>query len=247
MNLSDKGLAFIQSFEGYHTELPDGGCAAYLCPAGVPTIGHGVTEGVRMGIVWTRQQADEAFRREMAKHEAAVMRLVTHDGMKQGHFDALVSFSYNCGTGALAKSTLLKKFNAGDIDGAAHAFASWNKAMDPKTGKLRPLRGLTRRRAAESAMFLAADDDELMPQAVGKAAEAPSRFTVATVASGSSAGLVGVVTNPPDLAALGAWQGVGGTVASFGGWLVSSPLQVAAVVGIVAAVWLLPKLAGGER
>jgi hypothetical protein len=72
-------------------------------------------------------------------------------------------------------------------------------------------------------------------------------MTVATLASSGGAGLVGVASAPPDVSALTAWQGVGGTVAQFGGWLVSSPLQVGAVVLIVIAVAFLPKLVGGSQ
>lgn len=245
MKLSDKGLALIQSFEGYHTELPDGGCAAYLCPAGVPTIGHGVTEGVKLGMVWTREQADAAFRREMEKHEAAVVRLVTFDGMTQSQFDALVSFSYNCGAGNLESSTLLRKFNRGDVEGAAKEFAKWNKARNPKTNRKVVLNGLTRRRAAETALFLSSD--ELMPQAVGKATEPPSRGLIAALATGGTGGALTILQSPPDLAALTAWQGIGGTVASFGGWIITNPVQVGIVALIVGALWIVPKLVGDNR
>jgi hypothetical protein len=62
--------------------------------------------------------------------------------------DALVSFSYNCGSGALAKSTLLKCVNAGDFQGAARQFVMWNKSQ----GVI--VLGLVRRRTAEAALFL---------------------------------------------------------------------------------------------
>ena len=163
MNLSDSGLDLIKSCEGYHKALPDGGCAAYLCPAGVPTLGWGATEGVKIGDVWTRAQAEEALRRELAKHEAAVTRLVTVD-LKQGQFDALVSFSYNVGSGALGGSTLLKKLNAGDNAGACAEFGKWDKAT--VNGKRVALRGLTIRRAMEAAMFATREDPAPMPQKV---------------------------------------------------------------------------------
>ena len=164
MNLSDKGLALIQEFESYLKAQPDGSCKAYKCPAGVWTIGFGVTEGVTADTHWTREEADAAFRREMAKHEKAVQQLVTVS-ITQSQFDALVSFSYNVGSGALAKSKLLKKLNEKDYLGAADEFRYFTKARDPKTNKKVILKGLVRRRKAESALFTSdmpgADD---MPQ-----------------------------------------------------------------------------------
>lgn len=163
MNISDKGLALIQEFESYLKPQPDGSCKAYKCPAGVWTIGFGCTEGVTADSHWTREEADNAFRREMDKHEKIVNRLVTVS-ITQSQFDALVSFNYNCG--ALAKSTLLKKLNKRDYLGAADEFRYFAKARNPKTGKKEVLNGLVRRRKAEAAMFTSdmpgADE---MPQA----------------------------------------------------------------------------------
>ncbi len=163
MQISDKGLALIQEFESYLKAQPDGSCKAYKCPAGVWTIGFGCTEGVTADSHWTREEADTAFRRELEKHEKIVGRLVTVP-ITQGQFDALVSFSYNCG--ALGNSTLLKKLNKKDYLGAADEFRYFTKARNPKTGKKEVLKGLVRRRKAEAAMFTAdmpgADD---MPQA----------------------------------------------------------------------------------
>ena len=176
MNISDNGLRLIYEFEGRHRKLGDGRYIAYRCPAGVWTIHAGVTEGVEEGMIVTEAEGEAMFRKEIAKHEAAVMRLATVD-LNQNQFDALVSFSYNCGTGALQKSTLLRKLNAGDTAGAARAFAAWNKGG----GKVLP--GLVRRRAAESALFLkpVAQDEPDMPQAVDLPSAKPQGSrTVAT-------------------------------------------------------------------
>ena len=147
MHISQSGLDLIKSFEGYLDALPDGSCRTYRCPANVLTIGWGCTEGVTEGLVWTKAQAEEGLRREMLKHEAAVKRLVTVD-LNQNQFDALTSFAYNCGSGALESSTLLKKLNAGDFDGAAKGFLLWNKGG----GSVLP--GLVKRRQRESLLFL---------------------------------------------------------------------------------------------
>ena len=81
------------------------------------------------------------------RYEPDVLRLVSAE-LTQSQFDALVSFTYNLGASALARSTLLKKLNAGDYAGAAEEFERWDKC----NGK--PLAGLARRRHAEKSLFL---------------------------------------------------------------------------------------------
>lgn len=241
MNLSERGLALIQSFEGYHTAQPDGSCVAYLCPAGVPTIGFGCTEGVRLGMRWTREEADAAFMRELSKFERAVDRLVTVE-MNQNEFDALVSFSYNCGEGALSKSTILKKLNKEDRVGAAGSFAVWNK------GGGRVLPGLVRRRAAEADLFREPvdepDDEPGMPQSV-EMSKAPMSPAVAhtmntagtTVANTAVQGL----PKPPPIVAeslgtFSAWQGLGRGLSALGATVISSPVLMVLLVGLFGAM-----------
>lgn len=139
MQISKAGLDLIKQFEGLYLK-------AYRCPAGVPTIGYGHTAGVAMGQTITQQQADDYLRRDVRQFERAVERLVKVP-LTQGQFDALVSFAFNLGEGALAQSTLLRLLNAGDYAGAAAQFDRWNKAG----GRVLP--GLVRRRAAERALF----------------------------------------------------------------------------------------------
>ena len=145
MKISEVGVNLIKSFEGCSLK-------AYKCPAGVWTIGWGTTEpinGVKPheGMIITQQQADELLIKNLKAYENAVNKYVTYP-INQNQFDALVSFAYNCGNGALKTSTLLKKLNAGDVHGAANEFLRWNKA----NGKV--LNGLTRRREAERKLFL---------------------------------------------------------------------------------------------
>lgn len=179
MRLSGKGLSLIQDFEGYHRKLPDGGCIAYRCPAGVWTLGWGCTKGIKPGMIWTRQQADVALMHELAHFEDAVSKLVTVD-INQNEYDALVSFAYNCGENALARSSILKNLNAGDREAAARGFALWNRGG----GKVLP--GLVRRRAAEASLFrqlvIPAADPE-MPQAVDPPAEKPEGSRIALTSS----------------------------------------------------------------
>jgi len=147
--ISDRGMKLIKSFEGYHTRQSDGSCVAYLDRLARPmiwTIGYGLTEGVYEGMRLSESDAETALRREMAKHERAIVKLVTVP-LSQPQFDALVSFSYNVGSGALGRSTLLRKLNAGNYKGAQGSFAAWRMAG----GKV--YRGLVRRRAAEAALF----------------------------------------------------------------------------------------------
>lgn len=136
----------------------------YLCPAGVWTIGYGTIDTIykrltgRSRDMSTRLTEAEATRLlELALvsiFEPVVERYVTVSITPQ-MFDALVSFSYNVGPTNFRKSTLLRKFNAGDPEGAAREFSRWRFAKDPKTGQRRELRGLKNRRAQEEALFRA--------------------------------------------------------------------------------------------
>lgn len=220
MKLSSKGLDLIKSQEGYHTKLKDGGCKAYRCPAGVWTCGWGCTEGVGPNTQWTVEEATDALRREMEKHEANVIRTVSVP-LTQGQFDALVSLCYNIGVGALRKSKLVKHLNAGDYARAASHFADFKysrvsgdtaKHYRVKDGTRVALAGLVSRRARETELFLESAPVDAMPQRI----EAPtSKMTtgealakiggVATVGSG---GAVTAIQAPPDLSSLTAWKGV---------------------------------------
>jgi lysozyme len=177
MHISQAGLDLIKSFEGYLDRLPDGSCRAYLCPAGVWTIGWGCTEGVTEGMAWTKDQAEQGLRKELIQHENHVKRLVTTD-LNQHEFDALVSFTYNVGTGrpkgegkkeipGLSTSTLLRCLNSGDRAGAARAFHQWNKGG----GKVLP--GLVSRRAREATLFLSPTEAPTKPEMPQKVEASP--------------------------------------------------------------------------
>lgn len=140
-----KGIELIKEFEGCRL-------TAYKCPAGVWTIGYGHTgavdgKPVSAGMTITAAKATQLLKSDLAKFEAAVNSYVTAP-ITQNMFDALVSFAYNCGAGALKGSTLLKKLNAKDYEGAAAEFPKWNKAG----GKV--LNGLVRRRERERKLFM---------------------------------------------------------------------------------------------
>ena len=139
--VSEAGVRLVQEFEGCRLD-------AYLCPAGIPTIGYGATgPDIRMGMVWTQEQADARLVEDLARFADGVERLVEVD-LSDNQFAAIVSFAFNVGLGALRDSTLLRKLNAGDYEGAADQFPRWARAG----GRLMP--GLSRRRLAERALFL---------------------------------------------------------------------------------------------
>jgi lysozyme len=142
MKISQRGIDLIKSFEG--CEL-----SAYKDSAGVWTIGYGHTVGVKAGDAITQRQADQMLADDITIYELGVRSLVKRT-MTSGQFDALVSFAFNVGIGALGRSTLLRMVNSGDHVSASQQFARWNKAGG------RVLAGLTRRREAERALFVAA-------------------------------------------------------------------------------------------
>ena len=140
MHISNDGINLIKQFEGCVL-------SAYKCPAGVWTIGYGHTKNVKQGMKITKEQASNLLIDDLKIYESYVNKYVKVK-LNQNQFDALVSFTFNCGGGALKSSTLLKKINKGDYAGAANELLRWNKA----NGKV--LSGLTRRRKAEKALFL---------------------------------------------------------------------------------------------
>jgi lysozyme len=141
----------VQEFEGCARKQPDGTFIAYPDPGsgGDPwTIGWGSTgDDIKKGVIWTQKQCDDRFTEHLADFAEKVGNLLDGVPTSQNQLDAMVSFAYNVGVGNLAASTLLKKHKAGDYKGAALEFARWNKA----SGKVLP--GLTRRRAAEAALY----------------------------------------------------------------------------------------------
>jgi lysozyme len=142
------GVKLMHDFEGCRLQ-------AYADPGsadGHPwTIGWGSTgPGIAKGVVWTQAQADDRFVSDLAKFAAKVRDVLGGAKTTQHQFDAMVSLAYNIGVGAFSKSTVLRKHRAGDYAGAQAAFAMWNK----NDGAV--MAGLTRRRAAEAALYGAA-------------------------------------------------------------------------------------------
>jgi lysozyme len=144
-------IKLVQSFEGCEKKQGNGTFNAYPDPGtgGDPwTIGWGTTgPDIKPGVNWTQQQCDDRFTQDLTRFAGGVANAIGGAATTQHQFDAMVSFSYNVGIGNLTKSTLLKLHKAGDYAGAANQFALWNKAA----GRVLP--GLTRRRAAEAALY----------------------------------------------------------------------------------------------
>lgn len=146
---SPKAISLIKTSEGCELR-------AYLCPAGIPTIGYGHTKTVTKDDVKCRKtiteaEAERLLKADLAAFESGVAKLVKVK-LTDDQFGALVSFAYNLGIGAFGSSTLLKRINAkaplADIE---RSWLQWNKAR--VNGVLKPLAGLTKRRKAEFALF----------------------------------------------------------------------------------------------
>lgn len=197
LRTSKAGVNLIKSFEGLFL-------TAYYCPAGVLTIGYGHTnmDGVAprvvKGLTITKEQAEDILARALVPYENAVKRLVKVP-LTQSEFDALVSFAYNCGIGALEKSTLLRRLNKRDYDCVPSELMKYVTAKT-KRGRV-TLAGLVRRRKAEGAMWALTKhlevlqgattgepvihgddtDEEPMPQEVAAPPTGPVEKTIATL------------------------------------------------------------------
>ncbi len=111
------------------------------------TIGWGHTgDDVYPGLLWTQEKADNTLVSDVNRTAIPLNGVMSNKPL-QHQFDAMVSFAYNVGTGAFKDSTLLRKFNAWDVEGAANEFKRWNKAG----GKV--LQGLIVRRKREENLF----------------------------------------------------------------------------------------------
>ncbi len=137
--LSQTGINLIKRWEGLRTN-------AYLCPAGVWTIGYGHTKNVRQGMMISHQKAEELLLEDLLIYEEAIERLVQVP-LNQNEFDALVSFTFNVGIGAFSKSSLLQILNTGDYQDAARQFSRWVRGGGQK------LPGLVSRRKDEYNLF----------------------------------------------------------------------------------------------
>jgi len=139
MNISKEGLSLIKKFEGCELE-------AYLCPAGVWTIGYGHTKDVKEGDKINRDEADYLLQEEMIEYESYINDFVEVP-LEQNQFDALCSWVYNLGPTNLKNSTMLRVLNEEKYTDVPQEIKRWNKAG----GEV--LDGLIKRREAEAKMF----------------------------------------------------------------------------------------------
>ena len=140
MTTSNEGLDLIRRHEGLRL-------TAYVCPAGVLTIGYGHTRGVTKGMTITQEIAELLLKEDIAPTERAINALGKN--LRQGQFDALVSFIFNLGIGNFNVSTLKKLIMNGEADEKiADEFRKWTKSK----GKVLP--GLVKRREEEATLWM---------------------------------------------------------------------------------------------
>jgi lysozyme len=135
LGLSAAALVGIATFEGYSP-------TTYLDIVGIPTIGFGTTQGVKPGQKTDPVSALQRKLSDVQKFEGAIKQCVTVP-LHQYEYDAYLSLAYNIGSGAFCSSTLVKKLNKQDYEGACREILRWNRAG----GKV--VRGLSVRREKE--------------------------------------------------------------------------------------------------
>ncbi len=139
--LSATGLIGILGYEGYSSE-------AYIpVPGDKVTIGFGTTEGVKIGDTITPEKAIERAYRDIMDTETAIHKCVDVP-LSQGEYDAYTSLAYNIGTSAFCNSTLVKKLNARDYEGACAELKRWIYVKGKKS------QGLVNRREKEYRMCI---------------------------------------------------------------------------------------------
>lgn len=141
--------AVVSYYEGYQP-------TAYHDPVGVPTICFGHTATARMGQTLSQERCTQLLQADLGHAFSAVDRRAQVD-LPPPTRAALASFVYNVGEGAFARSTLLRKLNAGDLRGACHELSRWVYAGGRK------LNGLVTRRATERELCLKGIEQEPAP------------------------------------------------------------------------------------
>lgn len=227
MKTSERGIKLITQFEGFRAQ-------AYRDVVNVWSIGYGFTKGVKEGDTITRSEAATRLKRELVEYEDGVLAACTRKP-NQNQFDAFVCFAFNVGVAGFQRSSVLKAHNRGDDQAAARAFGLWNKAG----GKVWP--GLTRRRAAEAALYLEPVpgampvDPEAPAQEMPQAVDPERPMTASTInrAGVVAGGTAAVATVAETVQTV---NGLKDGVESLGSWLV--PVLLVAVVGLCGyIVW----------
>jgi len=187
MRINAETIALIKHFEGCKL-------TAYRDPVGVWTIGYGLTTGalpgvsVVAGMTIAQEQADDYLTQVLARFSEKILPGFARKPT-ENQFGAFLSLAYNIGFGGFLKSTALRRFNAGDDQGAVEALQWFNKAG----GKVLP--GLVRRRAAEAALFMrGAPQSDVEAERPDQERGLTQSTTLQAAVAGGAAGATGVVT-----------------------------------------------------
>lgn len=208
---------------------------AYKCISGQWTIAWGETDGVKPGDRCSKEQADRWLCEDLTDRVKEIRALCKVEP-GENELAAMTSLAYNIGLAAFAKSTVLKRHNAGDHQAAARAFGLWNKFTNPVTRQLEVSNGLTARRQREAGLYLTPDSDDAvqtaMPQAVASESNLAASPIARTGATSVGAGaLVGLTSFTDDVKGyLGTIKGLGSQVADFIGVTPQQGLAIALVV-----------------
>lgn len=181
--MNTEGYRLLKEFEGFAKVRAGSPNVAHAYPdpatgAGPWTIGYGFTAGVKPGDTMTRSDADHRLIEEAERYERKVRAACTRQPT-ENESAAMTCLAFNIGLEGFKRSTVLKAHNRGDSQAAARAFGLWNKAAGKE------MKGLTRRRAAESALYLkpvAGEAPGTMPQAV----DGESRLVRSPIVQGST-------------------------------------------------------------
>lgn len=140
-------IPLIQRFEGCHKRLPDGRIAPYICPAGYPTQGWGIVVPSMEVPPISQAMADAILAREVPKYMADAIKASPILAAHPKRLAAITSFVFNLGAARYRSSTLRRRVDAGDWDGAVVEIMKWTR------GGGRVLPGLVKRRQAEAALL----------------------------------------------------------------------------------------------
>ena len=146
MNVSEQGLKLIRHHEGVRNR-------PYRCPAGLWTVGvgHLIGDGKSLPAEWNRvfstEEIDGILKRDLRRFELGVHKMLPNMPLRQGEFDALVSFCFNLGLGCFQRSTVRQALLRGDKTQAMASLLKYCRAG----GKI--LKGLQNRRLDEKTLF----------------------------------------------------------------------------------------------